>query len=303
MKQLQKQKEDLNRWAKRYREAEKSLVTLKQEIESTSPDVALRLYVERKDSNLQQNKIKLKFSHVQKINSIYNMEFDHWKEMANTGFALLNQLYLLIRSNGKADKEMQDQVSKLYKLCQGRQKVVKFLEDEIHTDKGKDNADLSFSSISDSPIKSVPEPASTSKKRPNSDTESRNGSMNKMPKIVASFKKPKAVKSINFGTAPQNPKSVFKVPTVAPIQKSSFVARNETRTINPGILNSTFDIDTPSALSENAFNIKDSGKFERMEQQTKKTLIDRAVMTLNKENKKFTPKKVPGKMAVKCKKY
>lgn len=266
------------------------------------------MYVERKDSDLQQNRIKLKFAHMSKINSIYNTEFDHWKEMANTGFALLNQLYLLIRSTGKADKEMHEQISQLYKLCRGRQKVVKFLEDEVHTN--KENADLSFGtmgSITDSPPPPV-KSASAAKKRPNSDTEttSRNGSINKMPKIVANgskkfinFVKPKAVKSINFSSGVKSDvqhakPAVFKVPTVAPNQKTGAA-------ISTDSLNSTFDIATPSALSENAFNIKDAGKFGKMEQGTKKQLIDRATITLNKENKKFTPKKLPGKMAVKCK--
>lgn len=304
----------MNRWAKRYRDAEKALSMLKQEIDSSSPDLALSLYVQRKDSDLLQNKIKLKFAHMQKINSIYNLEFDHWKEMTNTGFALLNQLYLLIRSDGKADKEMQDQISKVYKLCHGRQKVVKFLEDEVQTTNDKENADLSFgtmTSITDSPVKtSTMERPSTGKKRPNSDNESRNGNGNKMPKIgsngnkkpFTTFVKPKAVKSINFSSNSRsegNSKSVFKVPTVAPIQKTSLI--NETHTINTDQLNSTFDIETPAALSENAFNIKDGGKFGKMEAQSKNRLIDRVAMTLNKENKKFTPRKVPGKMGVKCK--
>lgn len=220
-KQLHKHKEDLNRWAKRYRDAEKALTSLKQEMVSSNPDRALNLYVERKDSDLQQNKINLKFTHMQKINSIYNMEFEHWKEMTNTGFALLNQFYLLIRANGKADKEMKEQISKLYKLCQGRQKVVKFLEDEVTTNNDKENAELSFgtmTSITDSPVKSGSDAPSTGKKRPNSDSDTRNGHVTKMAKVGANsgnkkpstFVKPKAVKSINF-TANGRPdsKSVF----------------------------------------------------------------------------------------------
>lgn len=220
------------------------------------------------------------------------MEFDHWKEMTNSGFTLLNQFYLLIRSNGDADKEMQEQIAKLYKLCHGRQKVVKFLEDEAAAD--KDNNDLSFgtmNSITDSPVKHlVPfEAPSTGKKRPNSDSGAR-VQANKMPKIgsnskkvppVSTFNKPKAVKSINFN-AKQEGKSVFKVPTVAPILK---------QTINADQLNSTFDIAQP-ALSENAINVKTDAKWGKMEAQSKKKLIDRAAITLNKENKKFTPRKV-----------
>lgn len=321
----------MNRWAKRYREAEKSLTALKSEIESLKPDLALKLYLERKETELHHNKIQLKFAHMQKINSIYNLEFEHWKEMANTGFALLNQFYLLLRSAGTADKEMQEQIAKLYKLCQGRQKVVKFLEEEVNHGNDKEHGDLSLPSITDSPPKVAIVVGSSSKKRPISDSDvvSRDVIVNKMPKISnvtkkpvtsGTFVKPKAKKCINFnsilkpqtnfGNAPPNPKSsstVFKVPTITPIQTPTH-ALNETHTISD-VLNSTFDMEAPTtaaataALTENAFNIKDGsgGKFGKLHEKTKNKLIERAGMTLNKENKKHTPKKIVGKAGVKCK--
>uniref|UniRef100_A0A336KW17 CSON001206 protein n=1 Tax=Culicoides sonorensis TaxID=179676 RepID=A0A336KW17_CULSO len=309
VKQLTKHKEDMNRWAKRHHEAERSLENLKQEIleSSSGSDLALQYYIQQKDTELQKNKMKLKLAHMEKINVIYNQEFEHWKDMATSGFELLNQLYLLVRASGRADKEMQNQITKLYKLCQGRQKVVKFLEDEVHQESEPNDMKMdSMENITESPQSTITstnktEQPSTGKKRPFSD-DAIQRSGNKIMKVnpvkkttPGTFVKPKAVKAINF-TSKQDSKttSVFKVPTVAPIQKTTMTGFNVTHTINPDNLNSTFDIESPVALSENAINIKDSGKFEKMKQQTRVKLIDKAAITLNKENKKFTPKKTTG---------
>lgn len=329
----------MQQWAIRHKDTINTLETLKKEISDSGSNLTVNLYLENKELELINHKTQLKTTHMQKITSIYSTEFEHWKHMTSTGFGLLNEFYLLLRSSGVADKEMQDQISKLIKLCQGRQKKVKFFEENEQENVKESHGDLSFGtmpSITESPVdqedvsnvqssSAVLTNTTSGKKRPNSDAGGLGDGkgINKVAKTSCNtynFVKPKAVKAINFNlnfnnvpgsssssslnsksTTPNN-KNVFKVPTVEPIQMKQ-PSLNETHTLmsNSDALNATFDMDPrcSNVLSENGVNIKDSIVFDKMKNITKAKLIKNAAISFNKENKRFTPRKIVGKMAIK----
>lgn len=291
---MQKDREDSTKYHKIHRQATTSLAQLKKDITTAGLESTLKLYVANKDLELSNSKFSCKKDHIQKVNAIYDAELDHWKEMLHLSYQLVQQLYLLLRSFDRIDTDMEESVKKLVKMCAGRQKIVKFLEECAVN---KDTAELSFTGC-DSPQ------VSSANKRALEDPTTQS-SLNKIAKVVNTFAKPKAVKSINFnnGGAPVASKvnsNVFKVPApAAPAPKL-----NTTHTIESHNLNSTFDLTTATNVTPKFTNIlREPAVMNRIMKQggvaTKGPLnkgTTASTAMLNKENKRSkTPNKFPVK--------
>lgn len=281
-KQSAKDREDTHKYGKIHRQAVSSLEQLRKDITASGHEATLKIYLDNKDVELSNHKIMTKMSHIMKVNSIYSNEMDHWREMLQLSFQLLNQFYLLLRSFDRVDRNMEESTKKLLKLCCGRQKIVKFLEETAAADK----LNLSFE-LDD--IMPPPPPAMSAKKRPLSNDEAP-GVSAKIAKVApTTFAKPKAVKSINFNV----PKATFKLPAIPNL--------NETHVIDapPPQLNSTFDLgEQPKQNALTTVSVKDQAVMQKIVKATKPNFLSKAAITLSKENKrsktpkKFSPKKL-----------
>lgn len=323
---------------KSHRDALAYLEQVRNEIKNSGLSEKLQNFIEKKEFELSTIKMTLKAQHAQKINAIYSQEISHWQEMLSLCFDYLQQLYLLNRATGNLDKAMEEKVTKLVRLCQGRQKVVRFLEDASEYRVANE---FTFG-IDDSPGKTLT--MSASRKRPNSNGNEQplasiSGNSYKMPKLniagADNFVKPKTAKAIDFyvhqpsqvkqklettkaGDQQKNANNViqnlnkngnvFKVPHIEPIKPSL----DETRVTigSENELNTTFSLTSgtkfiSNVLTENTVNTNEPNivKVVRPATGANKNLLNRAAITLSKENKKFTPRKplaskTPKKMGI-----
>lgn len=143
-KQVASQKDDMNRWNKRYLESKKSLDSLMKEIaESVSFPVQftklflilimivsfqnlksfLMIYVKGKNMELEVSRANAKIQHVHKINSIYQDEGEHWRKTLSLSCEIIQQKFLMLYGSGLVDVGLRDKLDKLMKLVQGQRSV------------------------------------------------------------------------------------------------------------------------------------------------------------------------------------
>lgn len=200
--------EESSRWAKRFKEANRRLESLKDEIaERKISD--LDLYLQKKNSELEVSKLTMKTVHANKINSVYQIEMENWYKIVSKASEIIQGNFLLLRSTGELDSEMLEKLQTLAKLLQG-QRNVKFADDDqsvLEADGGASGINvehperetlqnimnLTDFSPNDSPV---------SNKKRNIEEDCNNDLLSSLKKQKSSaedpFIRPKALKSINF---------------------------------------------------------------------------------------------------------
>lgn len=124
--------EDMSRWVKRFKDANRGLDSLKREIQEQSMNVPLDLYIQKKNTDLEISKTIMKANHVNKINNMYQAEMDNLKKVMLLSSEIMQENYLLMRASGELDKPMKEKLHLLVKLLQG-QRNVKFADDDTAT--------------------------------------------------------------------------------------------------------------------------------------------------------------------------
>lgn len=255
--------EDMTRWVKRFKEANKALDHLKKEIEGHDLAPALELYVQKKNVDMDNSKMMMKNGHVNKINSVYQLEMENWNRIVVKASQIIQENYLLLRATGSLDNDMLEKLQTLVRLLQG-QRQVKFADDETassnenHSQLSDGSECTTFQNIlnlTDYADNFHSSPSSASKKRVIDGIEeidtygiepkrSKNSTM-----ADFAFVRPKALKSINFNAPPSNSEE-------------------------NGDLNVTFDLNSKPKLSRKPLH----------EQNTKSLLSNSAVSKGNEKN-------------------
>lgn len=173
----------------------------------------LEHYLQKKNSELENSKLVMKSAHVNKINSVYQMEMDNWNKIGLKATEIIQENFLLLRSMGELDNEMFEKLQTLGKLLQG-QRNVKFADDEhvdVLTANIPETADcLTFhiSDLSDYSDETAQSPLSV-KKRANDESEFEKDSKKSKNSSAATdtfqFLRPKALKSIDFDSVSMMP--------------------------------------------------------------------------------------------------
>lgn len=124
--------DDMSRWVKRFKEANRGLDSLKKEVKDQNMEDSLNLYMQKKNTELEISKTIMKANHVNKINNMYQAEMDNLKKVMVMSSEIMQDNYLLMRASGELDKSMKEKLHLLVKLLQG-QRNVKFADDETAT--------------------------------------------------------------------------------------------------------------------------------------------------------------------------
>lgn len=214
--------EESSRWAKRFKESNRCLENLKEEIAEKNLSVALDIYLQKKNGDLEISKLMMKMAHVSKINNVYQTELENWCKIVLKASEIIQENFLILRSVGELDSEMQEKLQMLGKLLQG-QRNVKFADDEqiisgpilastgsnsdVHEIAGLQNMmNLTDCSGGDDVMIS---PLSAKKRINNNEMDESEGNSKKAKNSAADdypFIKPKALKSINFDQPVSIPK-------------------------------------------------------------------------------------------------
>jgi hypothetical protein len=128
-KQVQRQKEDMSRWAQRYREASEALVGLLQDIQNASLTTALDLYLKAKNLELELVKSEKKRELATEMTRYYNVEWEQAHTSSLLSAEILNENYLLLRHSGLVDASLLEKLEKLVKVNRGQRAGVKFSQD------------------------------------------------------------------------------------------------------------------------------------------------------------------------------
>ncbi|XP_058462733.1 kinesin-like protein KIF18A [Malaya genurostris] len=343
-KQVARQKDELNRWAKRYKEALKSLESLRIEVRSSELSDILQYYITAKHHELDAAKSYLKKSHVMKINLIYIDENRQWEKITRLSGDIIQQNYLLLRSMDRLDNVSLEKMEKLVRLdhCQ---RGVKFSDDDDQGELFKE-ANITDTNIDD--IANLSDYADgyedeetdlgvkrlkTEEDPMDNETVSKNL---KNEVNLVEFKKPRALHPLNFKAQSLSVKTTvmrktptkaqktttitqFKVPKLVlsgpskpssakkrPKLSNSSTSSNDASDCsdgpdeNCGNVNSTFCIDPTknsasslfsNVLVESNVDPKVLNKVLRRAS-TKGNVISKVTLTLNKENRKISPKRV-----------
>lgn len=198
--------EDSSRWIKRFKEAGRDLDILKREIAEQGMSTALDVYLQKKTVELENAKLHLKTVHVHKINSVYQNELDNWNKVVIQAAEIIQQNFLLLRSMGELDNGMLDKLQRLGKLLQG-ERSVKFVEmDAPNSAEANDCLNIqNIMHLTDYMHDESHHSPISAKKRLNEDEKLENEakkSKNEVSGENFQFLRPKALKSINFGSAP-----------------------------------------------------------------------------------------------------
>ncbi|XP_058832309.1 kinesin-like protein KIF18A [Topomyia yanbarensis] len=343
-KQVARQKDELNRWAKRYKEALKNLETLRIDVRTSDIANILQYHVKAKEHELDAAKSYLKKSHVMKINLIYIDENRQWEKITRLSGDIIQQNYLLLRSMDRLDHVSLEKMERLARLdhCQ---RGVKFSDDDDQGELLKE-ANITDTSIDDITNLSdyadgvdLSEDADLGVKRLKTDEEVDDEVVpknfkNEMNSVE--FKKPRSIRPLNFKTQSLSVKTTvtrktptkaqktttitqFKVPKLVlsgthkpssakkrPKLSNSSTSSNDASDCsdgpdeNCGNGNSTFCIDSSknsasslfsNVLVESNVDPKVLNKVLRRAS-TKGNVISKVTLTLNKENRKISPKRV-----------
>lgn len=175
------------------------------EIQEKGLDVVLDDYVQKKDIELENSKLQMKMMHVDKVNKVYQVEFESTNKSVMEAVVIIQDNYLLLRSMGELDNAMSEKLLSLSKLLQG-QRNVKFAEDELMDvaqsmpqDSGE--AFHHIVEITDYSDEELTFSAQPSKRGNDGDIEKESKkTKNSAPLDDFQFLRPKALKSINFET-------------------------------------------------------------------------------------------------------
>ncbi|XP_055607885.1 kinesin-like protein KIF18A [Uranotaenia lowii] len=349
-KQVVRQKEEMDRWAKRYKDAVKNLQSLRSEVESSSEVGPIMIYyLQAKDQELDAVKSQLKKNHVMKISNIYIEENKQWQRIMCLSGDIIQQNFLLLRSIGRLDNVILEKMQKLVKL-DSCQRGVKFCDDNEQEELMKEVniTDTSFGEIAnlsdciqEIDIKNDFINECGVKRLKEADEFDAEPNIKKYKNdinLLTDFKKPsKVVRPLNFKAQSLSVKTTvtrktptkaqktttiaqFKVPKLmlssVPSKPSSAQKRqkfansssssNDASDVsdgpdeNFGNANSTFCIDSEkdaassilsNVLVESNVDPQVLNKVLRRAS-TKGNVISKVTLTLNKENRKFSPKRV-----------
>ncbi|XP_065087871.1 kinesin-like protein KIF18A isoform X2 [Ochlerotatus camptorhynchus] len=340
-KQITRQKDEMSRWAQRYKDALKNVEALRAEVRSSDLSTLLGYYVQSKDYEMESAKSHYKKTHVMKINMIYAEENKQQETIIKLSADIVQQDYLLLRSLGRLDNvtlEKMEQLARLDIYSRG----VKFTDDGDHCELLRESniTDSSVDEINDLPeCSDLPGNGfdfekNSGVKRMIDDDESESENERKQPKYEQKpieFKKPKALRPLNFQPKSLSVKSTVSRKTPTKTQKTATIAQFKVPNLivsNPkkslklatgftsstdtsdtsdgpeedgGVVNSTFRIDpnindSASSLFSNV--LVDSNVNPRVLSKVlrrasmKGNVISKVTLTLNKENRKFSPKRV-----------
>ncbi|EDS43321.1 kinesin heavy chain [Culex quinquefasciatus] len=317
-KQVARQKEEMNRWAKRYRDALRSVEALRSESH-------------------------LKKSHMMKINIIYIDENRQCEKIMQLSAEIIQQNYLLLRSMGRLDNVMLEKMERLVKLdhCQ---RGVKFTDDD---DQGELMKEVNITDTSIEEITNLSdcydggaddmEMDCGVKRLKDDDGESEpehDFKKHKYEANMAEFKKPKALRPLNFKPQSLSVKTTVTRKTPTKAQKTTTIAQfkvpklmisgpskpssgkkqrqqaansstssNDASDASDGPdenVNSTFCIDSAQSTANSLFSnvLVESNVDPQVlnkvlrRASTKGNVISKVTLTLNKENRKFSPKRV-----------
>lgn len=342
-KQITRQKDEMNRWAQRYKDALKTVNALRAEVKSSDLSTLLGYYLQAKEHEMESSKSHYKKTHVMKINVIYAEENKQQEKIIKLSADIVQQDYLLLRSLGKLDNvtlEKMEQLARLDVYSRG----VKFSDDGDHSELLKESniTDTNIDEINDfhecSDLPGNGAGYGSEKiagvKRVIDDNESDSEYGRKQPKNEQKpieFKKPKALRPLNLQPKSLSVKSTVSRKTPTKTQKMTTIAQFKVPKLlvsnpkqNPkvtngctsstdtsdtsdgpeedgGVVNSTFCIDsnikdTASSLFSNVLvdskvNPRVLSKVLRRASM-KGNVISKVTLTLNKENRKFSPKRV-----------
>ncbi|KAL9700671.1 hypothetical protein quinque_004112 [Culex quinquefasciatus] len=197
----------MNRWAKRYRDALRSVEALRSEVNSSELAPLLSFHMTARASEIDAAKSHLKKSHMMKINIIYIDENRQWEKIMQLSAEIIQQNYLLLRSMGRLDNVMLEKMERLVKLdhCQ---RGVKFTDDD---DQGELMKEVNITDTSIEEITNLSdcydggaddmEMDCGVKRLKDDDDESEpehDFKKHKYEANMAEFKKPKALRPLNF---------------------------------------------------------------------------------------------------------
>ncbi|XP_055914220.1 kinesin-like protein KIF18A [Eupeodes corollae] len=126
-KQIFKQKEDLVRWRKKLQESVKDLKKLSKEVKEAKCSNILKIYLEKKDLEIQKSKQNIKTNHIAKLNSLYHADFEHLVQMFSLGCEIIQRDYVILSFSG-IDTEHRTKLEKLRKQMNGN--GIKFKDEE-----------------------------------------------------------------------------------------------------------------------------------------------------------------------------
>ncbi|XP_053686721.1 kinesin-like protein KIF18A [Sabethes cyaneus] len=346
-KQIAQQKVELDRWTKRYKDAYKSLKTLRAEVESSEQASTLNSYFKAKEQELAVDKSHLKMIHVVKIHQIYVDENQQWEKISRLSADIIQQNYLLLRNMDRLDNATLEKMKKLMRLnhCQ---RGVKFPDDN-------DNDDLiKEANVNDTSMDDITDLCDYAEKGDNGDCKGddlerdlgvkrlktedaeKDAKNLKNEANLVEFKKPRPLRPLNFKTQSLSVKTTvtrktptkaqktttvtqFKVPKLVlsgpskpssakkrPNFSSSSTSSNDASDYSDGPdensenVNSTFRIDSPTHTASSLFsNVLVESKLDPKvlnkvlrRASTKGNVISKVTLTLNKENRKISPKRV-----------
>lgn len=182
--------EDSARWIKRFKDGMKSIDSLRREVREKNSQT-LNVFLQMKDVELENLKLNVKISHVNKVNGICQHENDGWLKIVTHASAIIQENYLLLRSSGDLDNGMKDKLTTLLKMIQGERNV-KFLDENSPP---VDIFELNLCDWRDEIGKSP----MSARKRANDLCDSEESDAKKKKASSSNlFLRPKAVKSINF---------------------------------------------------------------------------------------------------------
>ena len=202
---------------------------------------ALEVYLQKKSADLENSKLQMKTAHVNKINSVYQNETENWNKVMIESAGIIQQNFLLLRSMGELDNSMLDKLQHLLKLLQG-ERSVKFAEvtDSLNIHNIMNLTDCGNEEVQQSPV--------SSKKRLNDDNDLENESKKSKNLEVCEefqFLRPKALKSINFDSAPApnvetGMNITFDLNVAGPSGSKSVLSERSNRPISSGAIKSEF---------------------------------------------------------------
>jgi hypothetical protein len=199
---------------------------LKQEVQETKL-TSLKVYIQMKDIELENLKLKMKVEHLNKINGLCQTENDCWNKIISHSSSIIQENYLLLRNSGDLDNAMKDKLTSLLKMMQGERNV-KFVDENTTSDLFEFNIDWK----TDENVK--PSPISAKKRGISDDsTEVFDNDAKKLRKMSDDkFVRPKAVKAIKFPETQQTQSHDLNV-TFDAVPTTSKVLSDKANKITP----------------------------------------------------------------------
>jgi hypothetical protein len=187
------------------------LDNLKNEIKNAGLEQQLTIYMQKKEAEVENDKLMLKIEHMNKINHEYKIETEIMSNITVNACDVIQDDYLLLRSLKELDNDTLGKYQKLVKMLQG-QRSVKFADDEINLTTNITEEKFSFLPLNaaengdgDNDHHCLESPTMVSRKRAvDSDNNNDHVIDSKKSKNDFAFAQPKALKSIDFGANDMN---------------------------------------------------------------------------------------------------